>query len=347
MEDKLLIFYLTSNDRYFIFDKFINELQKIKNINNIKLLLVNSSPDLSFYSDKLEGGEIEYDLAYVGCPQSDYLPKVRYAIEYAKNNSYKYIMKFDNDVIVPAYTIDYILSELDVLNTGNALTLSPSISTGIPSVEYFIDDFFDNNYASEIRSEFKKCIFQIQNGIMDYTPLNNQSINNGNEWNYVNYYNSLNSYIDGLQDLGNGRTPDNYSKFYKGIHPIRHGFGNSLINDGIINNRKRFFQEKECKIIELNSSTYLCDMCFVIRTDNYDRIINIENLIIDGCDEVPINRYSWNNNLPHLVIIGGYAIHITYNWRWYLNNIDGGSNIDKPISTLDEYELNFINSLYE
>lgn len=347
MDNKLLIFYLTSNDRYFIFDKFIAELQKIKNIGSIKLLLVNSSPDLSFYSDKLSQSGIEYDLAYVECPQSDYLPKVRYAIEYAKNNSYRYIMKFDNDVIVPTYTLDYILSELDVLSTGDALTLSPSISTGIPSVEYFIDDFFDNDSASKIRSEFKKCIFQIQEGIMDYTPLNKQSIDNGDEWNYEDYYNSLNSYIDGLPDLGNGRTANNYSKFYKGIHPIRHGFGNSLINNGIIDDRKKFFEKKECKITELNPSTYLCDMCFVIRTDTYDRIINLENLIIDGCDEVPINRYSWNNNIPHLVIRGGYAIHITYNWRWNLNNIDGGSNIDKPNLTLDEYELNFINSLYE
>lgn len=346
MKNKLLIFYLTNNDRYFIFDKFVNEIQKIKNRENIKLLVVNSSPDLLFYSDKLLQSGIEYDLAFVECPQSNYLPKVRYAIEYAKKGNYEYIMKFDNDVIVPAYTIDYIVSELHVLKTNKALTLSPTISTGIPSVEYFIDDFFEKPYVYKIREEFKKCVFHIQDGIMDYTYLNSQSIDNESNWNYKDYYNLLNSYIDGLPDLGNGRTNNNYSKFYKGIHPIRHGFGNSLINEGIINNVKRFFQKKECKIVELDRSTYLCDMCFVIKTDNYDRIINIENLIIDGCDEVPINRYSWGNNLPHLVIRGGYAIHITYNWRWHLNNIDGGSNIDKPNLSLVEYEEDFINKLY-
>lgn len=345
--NKLLIFYLTSNDRYFVFDKIKEEIEKCGQIKEIKLLIVNSDPDSSYYTENLTDSGIDFECAYVDCPQSNYLPKVRYAIEYSKTNGYKYILKLDNDVLIPAYTINYIISNLSVLDDDSVLTLSPTISTGIPSVEYFIDDFFNEDDAARIRSEFKKCLFHIQEGVMDYTPLNCQSVNNENDWDYKNYYTYLNSYADGLPDMGNGRTGNNYCKFYKGIHPIRHGFGNSLINEGIINNREKFFEGKECSISKLDSSTYLCDMCFVIKTDNYDRIINIENLIIDGCDEVPINRYSWDNNLPHLVIMGGYAIHITYNWRWCLNNINGGSNIDKPSLTLAEYELNFINSLYD
>lgn len=345
--NKLLIFYLTSNDRYFVFDKIKDEIKKCRQLEDIKLLIVNSNPDSTYYRENLSNSEIDFDLAHVDCPQNNYLPKVRYAIEYAKNNGYKYILKLDNDVLIPTYTMDHIISELNALDNDSVLTLSPTISTGIPSVEYFIDDFFSIEDASDIRTEFKKCIFQVQDGIMDYTPLNCQSVDNENDWDYKNYYSYLNSYADGLPDIGNGRTPSNHCKFYKGIHPIRHGFGNSLINDGIIKDREKFFSEKECSISKLDQSTYLCDMCFVIRTDNYDKIINIENLIIDGCDEVPINRYSWNNNISHLVIRGGYAIHITYNWRWNLNNIDGGSNIDKPNLSLEEYELNFMNSLYE
>ena len=87
-------------------------------------------------------------------------------------------------------------------------------------------------------------------------------------------------------------------------------------------------------------------MCFLISTYNYNKLINIDNLIIDGCDEVPLNRYSWNNNIKHLIINNGYAIHITYNWRWFLNNKDGGSNIDKPTEDILTYEERFINMLY-
>ncbi len=345
--NKLLIFYLTSNDRYFVFGKFIDEIKKMKNKEDVKILIVNSSNDLSFYDNELRNSGLDYDLAGVECPQSNYLPKVRYAIDYAKTNGYKYIMKFDNDVIVPAYTMDYIIQECELLNDDSTLTLSPTISTGIPSVEYFIDDFFDPEYANEIRREFSRCVFQVQDGIMDYTPLNQHTVNSQEPWDYINYYRSINSYMDGLTDIGNGRTINNYCKFYKGMHPVRHGFGNKLINDGIINNREKFFASKDCKPIRAEYSTYLCDMCFVIRTDKYDKIINHENLIIDGCDEVPINRFSWINNLNHIIIRGGYAIHMTYNWRWYLNEVDGGSNIEKPENSLDLYEMDFIKSLYE
>jgi hypothetical protein len=344
--DKLLIFYLTSNDRYFVFDKVKDEIEKCDKIENIKLLVVNSNHDSSYYRENLTNSKIDFDCAYVDCPQSNYLPKVRYAIEYAKTNGYKYILKLDNDVIIPTYTINYILSKIDVLDDDSVLTLSPTISTGIPSVEYFLDDFFTQEESLDIRKEFKKCLFHIQEGVMDYTPLNSFSVENSGDWNYDEYISGMNSYMDNLTDIGNGRTPEGYCKFYKGIHPIRHGFGNTQINDGIIKNKERFFSEKECGIIKTKNSTYLCDMCFVIKTDIYDRIINKENLIIDGCDEVPINRFSWYNGLSHLVVKSGYAIHITYNWRWSLNNQNGGSNIDKPELTLDQYELNFINSLY-
>jgi hypothetical protein len=344
--NKLLIFYLTSNDRYFVFEKFIDEIKNIKNKEGVKILIVNSSNDLSFYDNELRNSGLEYDLAGVECPQSNYLPKVRYAIEYAKNNGYPYIMKFDNDVLVPSYTFDYIIDNLYLLDDKN-LTISPTISTGIPSVEYFLDDFFSKDESLNIRNEFKKCLFHIQEGVMDYTHLNLFTVENSGDWNYDEYISGMNSYMNNLTDIGNGRTPDGYCKFYKGIHPIRHGFGNTQINEGIIKNKERFFSEKECGIIKTKNSTYLCDMCFVIKTDIYDRIINKENLIIDGCDEIPINRFSWDNGLSHLVVKSGYAIHITYNWRWSLNNQNGGSNIDKPELTLDQYELNFINSLYE
>jgi len=88
-------------------------------------------------------------------------------------------------------------------------------------------------------------------------------------------------------------------------------------------------------------------MCFIISTTNYDKLLNIENLVIDGCDEVPLNRYSWKHKLPHLIVNNGLAIHITYNWRWFLNKLDGGSNIDKPENSLLDYEHEFIIKLYQ
>ena len=344
--DKLLIFYLTNNDRYFVFDKFKKELENSKYKNDIKFLIVNSNQDSSYYENQLKITDINYDISFIDCPQSNYLPKVRFAIEYAKTNNYKYILKYDSDVLMPKYTLDFIFENLNKLNDKNNLTIGPSMSTGIPSIEFFIDDFFEEKDAKEIREEFKKCVFHIQPSIMDYTFLNKCSINNQNNWDGEDYYNTLNNYMDNLDTDINGRGYNNYCKFYRGIHPIRHGFGNDLLNKLIVKNKEKFFLEKKCSFFENNNCKQLVAMCFVILTENYDKIINLENLTIDGCDEVPINRFAWNNNLKHLIIKSGYAIHITYNWRWFLNNVDGGSNIDKPTINLQEYEENFIKKLY-
>jgi hypothetical protein len=155
MQEKLLIFYLTSNDRYFIFKKFVDEIYKSEYRDNIFLLLVNSNADFNFYNEYLSGKNISYGKASVSCPSSNYLPKVKFAIDFAIKNNYKYIMKCDNDVIIPSYTINYIIENLDALNKPNVLTISPTITTGIPSVEYFIDDFLNEDEAIEIRKEFK------------------------------------------------------------------------------------------------------------------------------------------------------------------------------------------------
>jgi hypothetical protein len=347
MDNDILIFYLTNNDRYFVFERFINELKMIKKINNIYLLIVNSTSDSIKYDKFISNTPIKYECITVESTKCNYLPKVATAIQYAKSNNFKYIMKCDNDIIIPTYTFDYIMDNLELLD--NNLTISPTLSTGIPSVEYFIDSFLSKEEALIVRNEFKKCIFFDQPGIFDYRQLNSfmDCMNETNSWNYNAYFKTLQKCSNSLIQYDNtGRTFSGHNKYYMGMHPIRHGFGNQEINNYIIKYRNKFFMKKECSFTD-RSFPYLCDMCFCISTYNYDRLINFDNLIIDGCDEVPLNRYASNNNLKHLIVDNGYAIHITYNWRWFLNNIDGGSNIEKPTEDILLYEEKFINNLYK
>ena len=121
-EDKLLIFYLTNNDRYFVFKKIIDEINNCNYKNNIFLLIVNTNNDSSFYNEYLSQYQISNETVCVDCPVYDYLPKVRFAINYATNNNFKYIMKCDNDVLIPSYTIDCIVENLEELNKTNILT---------------------------------------------------------------------------------------------------------------------------------------------------------------------------------------------------------------------------------
>ena len=340
---KLLLFYLTNNDRFFVFEKFMDELQKCRYKDAIDLLIVSSESNLEQYRDYTQNIYNNTMCVHVPCPRCDYLPKVRYAIEYAKKNHYEYIMKCDNDVIIPVYTLNYLYESLHLLHSN--LTLSPTLSTGIPSVEYFIEHLFTKDEQNRIRDEFKKCEFFEQGGVFDYRFLNQCTIHNTETWNYQQYFDIMRNIMNSYPIIEpTGRTINGYHPAYRGIHPIRHGWGNELINDYIIQHRDDFFKDKDCSIIYDNN--YLCNMCFIITTENYDKLLNIEQLTIDGCDEVPLNRYAWKYNLRHLIIKNGFAIHITYNWRWMGNKIDGGSNIDKPIMSLLEFERDFVTRLY-
>ena len=327
--NKVLLFYLTANDRFFYFDEFIKELIKCENIINIELLIINSFNDMNYYKNILKNYTINYHLAYVPCPKHNYLPKVKYAIEYAKNNNINYIFKCDNDMIITYYTIDYIISNLNKLD-NEFLTLQPCISTGIPTVEYFIDDLFNKTEQNLIYNEFLKCKFNNQIGVYDYRVLN--SCLNDYYWDKDTFYTMT-------TDL---------NTYYKGIHPIRYGFGNDILNELIVLNKNIIFEKKECNIIS-EKNNYIANMCFFISTKNYDRLINIENFTINGCDDVQIYRYSKKYNIQHGIISRGYAIHLSYGWRWTLNENqtnDDYININCPTNTLLEYEIMYFNKLY-
>jgi hypothetical protein len=342
VNDKILVLYITNNDRFFVFEKFLHEMKTTSCKEKYHVLIVNTDP-LDNYTVLLNAAGVSCTFASVPCEKSNYLPKIRYGIDYAQREGFQYILKCDNDIIIPAYTLEYMYLNRSLVDKD--LTLSPSLSTGIPSVEYFIESMFTPEEVLMIRNEFKKCVFHDQETIFDYRALNKLSVD-ASHWDPTAYFNTLAQISDEMVTGPDGRDQYGHSKFYRGMHPIRHGFGNTLINDLIVKNRNKLFADKQCSIISENNK-YLCDMCFLIRTSNYNQLINIENLIIDGCDEVPLNRFAWNKGLKHLIIQHGYAIHITYNWRWVLNSTDGGSNIEKPTESITEYEAKFVRALYK
>jgi hypothetical protein len=339
--DKILVLYITNNDRHFVFEKFLFELKSAVWKDKYHILIVNTSP-VDTYTSLLNAAGVSSTFACVPCDKTNYLPKIRYGIQYALTQGFSYVLKCDNDIIIPAYTLDYMYLNRSLVD--KELTLSPSLSTGIPSVEYFIESMFTQDEVELIRSEFKQCVFHNQETIFDYRPLNKFSVE-ASRWDPATYFDGIARVADAMVTGPDGRDRHGQSKFYRGMHPIRHGFGNKLINDLIVKNRTKLFAEKPCSIIA-EGTKYLCDMCFLIGTANYDQLINRENLIIDGCDEVPLNRFAWAKGLKHLIIRHGYAIHITYNWRWFLNSTDGGSNIEKPTQTIGEFEEDFVRELY-
>lgn len=326
---EILIFYLTANDRHFYFDKFIEEIFKCKNINKLHLLIVNSTNNMTYYNNFIINKNLSFECVEVNCPKHNYLPKVRYAIDYAMKKDYKYIFKCDNDMIIPAYTIDYVIENISQLDK-NYLTLSPTISTGMPSVEYFINEVLTPEECDLMRKEFSKCIFNYQPGIFDYRFLNN--IQN-KSWDYTNFFRIINE----------------MNTWYKGVHPIRYGFGNDLLNELLIKYKSKIFETKNCTI-NADNSHYIANMCFFISTTNYNNLINVENLEVNGCDDVQLFRYSQKYNIKHGIVSNGFAIHVAYGWRWDLNDTKGYPdyvNINCPTATLLDYEIEFIKKFYK
>ena len=92
------------------------------------------------------------------------------------------------------------------------------------------------------------------------------------------------------------------------------------MNECILNNKDALFKSEPSSIILNDSSPYLCDSVFCIRTDVYKEVIHDTSLFVDGYDEVPLNKYAWKESMNHVFVENGFAIHILYNW--YANIFD-------------------------
>lgn len=299
---KLLIFYLTDNRRHFTFPHFINMLNASSKKDLWKLLIATHTCDNNFYIEELNKYDINYDIVNVPT-DNNYLRKVKYSANYANQNNFPYVMKCDNDIFLKAQTLDYMIDNLSFLENGKHLTIGPTLTSGIPGIEYFKDSFLDNEAKLNIEKLFLKTSFYNRDGAV-YEELNKNTIY-ASEWNKNDYFNHVKS----------------LEHHYKGVHPIRVNEESlQFLNNYIINNKDKFLENNELDIINDDNSPYLCNSIFCIKTDTYISIISNDYLYVDNFEEVPLNKYAWNNNMNHLFIKNGYAIHMYYNWK--PNHID-------------------------
>jgi hypothetical protein len=309
---KLTIFYLTDNSRHYTFKHFVDLLKSSNKKYEWSLLILTHSNDKAFYINELENTNIIFDIFNV--PSDDnYMVKVKLAIEYAEKNNTPYLMKCDNDIFITSQTLDYMIDNLSILDNSNHLTLGPTLSSGIPGVEYFIQDYLSADEMSTLENKFLETSFYNRDGAI-YDNLNVFTINSS-KW-------DKNSFFEGVKIMNH---------HYKGIHPIRINYDAiHYLNTCILNNKDKFFKSMPTSLILNDSSPYLCDSIFCIRTDVYKKIIYDSSLFVDAYDEVPLNKYAWNNSMNHVFVKNGFGIHILYNWY----------------SNLSEYETNFCKQLF-
>jgi hypothetical protein len=309
---KLVIFYLTSDSRHYTFPHFISLLDKSDKKNQWKLLVLTNSEDTEFYEGALITSSINHQVVKIQT-DNNYMDKVKFAIEYSHTNNIPYMMKCDNDIFLTHKTLDYMIENLSVLDGKEHLTLGPTLSSGIPGIEYFKRQFLSADERDILDTHFSETHFRNMDDA-EYAQLNVYTYGS-DSWNGENFFQGVKA----------------FNHHYKGIHPIRVNFkAISYLNECILNNKACFFDAQPSSLIKNDSSPYLCNSIFCIRTDIYNKIINDPSLFVDQFDEVPLNKYANRESMNHVFVENGFAIHILYNW----------------FKNLTTYELDFTNKLF-
>ena len=282
-----------NSDRLNFTLKSLDFLKKIKNENKEKIKLVIFGGEQNDYYrnllNDLISNNIQTEYIFIAKSSSNYLNKIRYCVD---NTNLEYSCSMDEDILISNFLWDYIIENVDVLQDNKNLFLSPLISNGIPTVDLFIEDFFNNSEKESIHKLFTKIHIDNYWGV-DYSSLNNLK----ETWDYKNYYNNVKK----------------INHHYKGIHPVRISYDAHLkIAEVVCNNPKKIIENSNFYIENFNFP-YFCNSFFIIKTNTWKKIIHDKELYRDMFDEVPLNLYMEKNNLNMCFIRNGFCLHMAYN----------------------------------
>lgn len=292
---KLCIMYLSDAHRLFGFPFFVQNLSKCKYLDNIELLILSHSDETSFYQDHLSKTTINYKIAIVP-HENNYMRKIAVTLEYMSQHNIPYIMKHDNDIHMSPYVYDYMFENLDVLNDTSNLLLTPTLTSGIPTVDLFIKDYLTEEESKKLGNLF----LQYNHGPLwgtDYTHLN-KFTKEATTWDSARYY-------EGVKQ---------HPHAYKGIHPVRMYRDAILqLNQYVIEKKDRIFQKDNYSLHFDSHSPYFCNSVFCMKADLYRTILSRNDLFVDMFDEVPINKWRDLMKLNIVIIRNGVAVHPMYN----------------------------------
>jgi hypothetical protein len=295
-------------------------LNKIKDENkskiNINILCSGDQSEnewVEWCKSKLHN--IRFNVVYFPMP-NNYL----YKVHYISKNSEKYTVKWDEDYFINNHVWDYLLENKELLDDKTNLSLAPLSSTGIPTSELFINNFFDEATIDDLHKSILKAQFAEIWGY-DYSDLNKHTLFT-DKWDGDAFYNATNA-ID---------------YHYKGINPYRiDSDSQNLINEKLLNSINKFTDNQDYSTVKLNK--YFCNHLNMMLTSEYHELLNDRSLYVDSFDEVPFNKYAVNNNKNFLFINNGFGIHIMYNTIW-----GHGNNFQKQIDFYNQLEHGCMNN---
>ena len=279
-------------------------LQTVKELSKIELryrdmfkVLFHSCHNINIkeHVDILNASDIQVEV--VDYPDHAYMPKIHNAV----SRNIKYSMKIDEDIFMNRYAFAYLIDTLDVLDNDKNLLLTPTLSTGIPSLEMFIDDVFTSSEKEDIYNIFNNV------HMFGFLGANYEVLNLGmDRWDPNSFYRAVKQKVH---------------HHFKGIHPLRISYQAQKKMVDVIKTKKNKILDRQNYHIEPMPVTYICNSVFAIRTDTWQKIISNQSLYKDAFDEVPINSYKDIHDLNICFIRNANALHPGYNTIVELHNL--------------------------
>jgi hypothetical protein len=268
----------------------LRELSKVTkaNLNTFKVKVYTVPNLLSKWEEVIEElSQKGMDISISPLMTDNYMDRTRDAL----NTESPYSCRLDDDIFMSSYVWDFLLSNVHKLDDPEVMTITPILTAGTPTVEYFLSDFLDDEKLREVHSIFKHDNILRACWGVDYSHLYDV-VNRMAEWDPNAFY----------TELSRHNTP------FKGVHPIRFSdSANITIAQYVVSDFDKFMSKQEYSLDPMRGvhNTHL----FTFRTSAWRE--SLEHMY-DNFDELSLNVYSLSRNMSTLLIRNGYAIHTTY-----------------------------------
>lgn len=304
---KLCIMYLADSLRSHMFPSFVKHISQCKYINDIDILVLTQDFNGRFYDSILKETPLRYKIGEI-YPEGNYLRKIAITLDYVKQQNIPYIMKHDNDILMSNHLYDYIYENLEVLENPSNIVLTPTLTSGIPTCDTFIEDYCTQGEKETLG----KLFLEYEHGSIwgtDYSELN-KFTKQATTWDSTAYY-------AGVKER---------THHYKGIHPVRMSKDAIMkLNEYVVKYKDRIFSKENYSLTYDTTSPYFCNSIYCIKASVYETLLSHQELYVDNYDEVPLNKWRDMFNLNLVIIKNGVAVHP------YYNTIDGYLMFEKDL----------------
>lgn len=257
-------------------------------------LCVKILNDHNFSSELMKDILAPLDAQNIAC-ENVHLPNPSYFNKcvYMSSEPSEFIISCDEDIYLTTEGWNNFFKGAERLPWNTIGTYAPLITSGIPSVELFLDNFVDLETAAFFREEFSKT------HIPNMWGANYEHLKYDKE-DYCSFF----------------ALADQTQHYYKGIHPLRVNSNlQRLLMNYILCNPSWKNPNIEHNLMSMGAP-YFCNSVYMMPTAEYKNVIDgilKGEFTFDTFDEVGLNQYIKKHNKQFVFNFNAVAVHPSYN----------------------------------